>query len=91
MTYTLKIDPKFPLFSEHTPVKTRKYRYDRPDGSTYWGECGGEVNRAPLYVKRERPKMMKKLLRVVKKTKGHIVSVRSQFCGASWAKIIEVR
>lgn len=91
MTYTLRIDPNFPLFSENTSKKSPQYRYVRPDGSVCWYSGGGGQHRARLQDKRMRPKMMKKLLRVVKRTKGHIVSVRSQFSGDSWAKIIEVR
>lgn len=46
----------------------------------------------PLYVKRERPKLMKRLLRTVRRTKGQITSVRSVYdANARWVKIIHVQ
>jgi hypothetical protein len=45
-----------------------------------------------LYVKRERPKIMKRLLRTVKSTKGRITSIRSVFSSdGKWVKIIHVQ
>ena len=45
-----------------------------------------------LYVKRERPKIMKRLLRTVKRTKGKITSVKSVYDAAGrWIKIIYVQ
>ena len=45
-----------------------------------------------LYQKRERPKIMKRLLRTVKQTKGQITSVRSVYdANGKWVKIIYVR
>lgn len=90
MIYRLKMDPKFPMFSEHTPVKTFKRRWVQDDGSVSWMFGGTDTNRAPLYEKRDRPKRMKKLIRTVKRTGGKIVSVRSEFQGKTWTKIIEV-
>ena len=44
------------------------------------------------YQKRERPKMMKKLLRTVKHTNGEIISVKSVFdAHGRWVKIIYVQ
>jgi len=44
------------------------------------------------YQKRERPEMMKKLLRTVKRTKGQIISVKSVFdANGRWVKIIYVQ
>ena len=46
----------------------------------------------PLYVKRERPKLMKRLLRTVKRTKGQITSVKSVYdVDGKWVKIIYVQ
>lgn len=90
MTYKIKIDETLPLFTEHTPVKELKRRYTRPDGTTVWSFGGQISNRAPLHVKRARPKMMKKLLRTVKRTKAKIVAVRSEFQSGIWTKIITV-
>jgi hypothetical protein len=48
--------------------------------------------RHPLYLKRERPKIMKRLLKTVKRTKGQITSVRSVFdANGRWMKIIQVQ
>jgi len=48
--------------------------------------------RHPLYVKRERPKLMKRLLRAVRRTKGQITSVRSVYdASGRWVKIIYVQ
>ena len=45
-----------------------------------------------LYWKRERPKLMKRLLRTVKRTKGQITSVRSVYdADEKWVKIIYVQ
>ena len=45
-----------------------------------------------LYVKRERPKIMKRLLRTVKTTKARITSVKSVYDAAGrWIKIIYVQ
>lgn len=45
-----------------------------------------------LYMKRERPKLMKRLLRTVKRTKGQITSVRSVYdADRRWMKIIHVQ
>ena len=45
-----------------------------------------------LYQKRERPKLMKRLLRAVKRTKGKITSVRSVYdASGRWVKVIHVQ
>ena len=90
MIYRLKMDPNFPMFSEHTPVKEYKRRWRQADGSYLWGFGGQETNRAPLHEKRDRPKRIKKLLRVVKQTKGRIISVKSEFRTGNWIKTIIV-
>jgi len=44
-----------------------------------------------LYIKRQRPKLMKKLLRTVRQTKGQVTSVRSVYdAEGKWVKIIQV-
>jgi len=45
-----------------------------------------------LYVKRERPKIMRRLLKIVKSTQGKITSVRSVYdANGRWMKIIHVQ
>jgi hypothetical protein len=51
---------------------------------------GVGFNRTPLSEKRFRPKMMKKLVRTVKRTKARIISVKSEFAGKAWVKIITI-
>ncbi|MCK9601603.1 MAG: hypothetical protein M0R06_21355 [Sphaerochaeta sp.] len=77
MTYKLKIHNEIPLFSYQIPTK-----------ATRWGN----VNKFRAHKKDMafRPKMMKKLIRTIKRTKGIITSIRSEFSGDNWVKIITV-
>ena len=102
MTYKLKITPELPMFSEHVEAKVLKRKFFRQDGSSYWGYAGNAILgntmpagydnnlRAPRYMRQERPKRMKKLLRTVKRTKGQIASVYSSFIGGLWTKTIVI-
>jgi hypothetical protein len=74
MTYKLKIDPGHPLFSPYY------FNFSR------WGHHEKGRCRAT----RERPMIMKKLLRIVRRTKGKISSVSSVFINGQWMKIIIV-
>jgi len=73
MTYKLKIDPNYPLFSPYYFKSSR------------WGHTQGRDK-----FTKERPKIMKKLVRTVKRTRGEITSIRSGFSGNEWVKIITV-
>lgn len=45
-----------------------------------------------LYMKRERPKLMKRIIKMAKRTKGKITSVRSVYdANGRWVKIIYVQ
>lgn len=102
MTYTLKITPELPMFSEHVETKVLKKKFFRQDGSSFWSYAGVAIvgntvpegydnnTRVPKYMRQERPKRMKKLLRTVKRTKGQIASVYSSFIGGLWTKTIIV-
>lgn len=79
MIYRLKVDSQYPLFSAAIPTIRVNNDWNRT------------IHHAPKKTMQERPKMMKKLIRVVKRTKGVIASVKSIYQGNTWVKVIEVR
>lgn len=99
----IKLKDGFPAYSKELPTKELRRKYKLNDGSEFWSHGGvalmGETQArqhigyagTPKYIKQELPKRFKKLLRIAKRTKVKIISVKSIFDNnGNWIRCFEL-